>query len=61
VMEETTDGFRIAEADLELRGPGDLLGRVQSGLPPFRFADLVQDLPLVELARQLATQRLNAK
>jgi len=61
VMEETIDGFRIAEADLELRGPGDLLGRVQSGLPPFRFADLVQDLPLVELARQLATQRLNAK
>jgi ATP-dependent DNA helicase RecG len=61
VMEETTDGFRIAEADLELRGPGDLLGRAQSGLPPFKFADLVQDLPLVEQARQLATQRLNAK
>ncbi len=61
VMEETTDGFRIAEADLELRGPGDLLGRDQSGLPPFRFANLVQDLPLIEEARRLATQRLNAK
>lgn len=61
VMEETTDGFRIAEADLELRGPGDLLGRAQSGLPPFRFANLVQDLPLIEQAKQLATQRLNAK
>jgi ATP-dependent DNA helicase RecG len=61
VMEETTDGFRIAEADLDLRGPGDLLGRTQSGLPPFKFADLARDLPLVEQARQLATQRLNAK
>ncbi|MGV3753936.1 MAG: ATP-dependent DNA helicase RecG [Verrucomicrobiota bacterium] len=61
VMEETTDGFRIAEADLELRGPGDLLGRVQSGLPPFRFANLVQDLPLIEQARQLAAQRFIAK
>ncbi len=61
VMEETTDGFRIAEADLQLRGPGDLLGRAQSGLPPFRFADLVQDLPLIEQAKQLAAQRLNAK
>jgi ATP-dependent DNA helicase RecG len=61
VMEETTDGFRIAEADLELRGPGDLLGRAQSGLPPFRFANLVQDLPLIEQAKQLAAQRLNAK
>ncbi|HEY1174429.1 MAG TPA: ATP-dependent DNA helicase RecG [Verrucomicrobiae bacterium] len=61
VMEETTDGFRIAEADLELRGPGDLLGRAQSGLPPFKFANLVQDLPLVEEARRLATQRLNSK
>lgn len=61
VMEETTDGFRIAEADLELRGPGDLLGRAQSGLPPFKFANLVQDLPLVEEAKQLATRRLNAR
>src|SRR5438034_4289764 len=40
VLEETTDGFRIAEADLKLRGPGELLGHQQSGLPPFRFGDL---------------------
>lgn len=61
VMEETHDGFKIAEADLELRGPGDLLGRAQSGLPPFRFTNLVQDLPLVEEARKLAKKRLAQK
>ena len=44
VLEETTDGFRIAEADLKLRGPGELLGQQQSGLPSFRFGDLVNDL-----------------
>jgi ATP-dependent DNA helicase RecG len=50
---ETTDGFRIAEADLQLRGPGDLLGSEQSGLPPLRFANLAEDLALVERARRL--------
>ena len=54
VLEETTDGFRIAEADLKLRGPGELLGREQSGLPRFRFGDLSEDLDLIELARQVA-------
>lgn len=58
VMEETTDGFRIAEADLALRGAGDLLGKEQSGLPPFRFANLQTNLPLVEQARTLAAKRL---
>jgi len=43
VLEETNDGFRIAEADLKLRGPGELLGREQSGLPKFRFGDLAGD------------------
>ena len=57
-LEETTDGFRIAEADLELRGPGELLGQQQSGLPPFRFGDLTADLALVERARTLARQML---
>ena len=51
VLEETTDGFKIAEADLKLRGPGELLGQQQSGLPNFRFADLVNDFDLIELAR----------
>ena len=51
VLEETTDGFKIAEADLKLRGPGELLGREQSGLPDFRFGDLVEDFDLIRLAR----------
>ena len=54
VMEKTNDGFEIAEEDLRLRGPGELLGGAQSGLPPFRFADLGGDLDLVELARAQA-------
>ncbi|HLX94480.1 MAG TPA: ATP-dependent DNA helicase RecG [Verrucomicrobiae bacterium] len=53
VLEETTDGFRIAEADLKLRGPGELLGRQQSGLPRFRFGNLVDDLDLIRHARVL--------
>ncbi len=56
VLEETTDGFRIAEADLKLRGPGELLGQEQSGAPRFRFGDLSEDLSLIEQARVIATQ-----
>jgi ATP-dependent DNA helicase RecG len=54
-MLETTDGFRIADADLEIRGPGDFLGTRQSGkLPDLRFADLVRDARLVAIARDAA-------
>jgi ATP-dependent DNA helicase RecG len=53
IMEETSDGFRIAEADLQFRGPGELLGRQQSGAPPLRFGDLAHDGALVERARSL--------
>ena len=56
VLEKTTDGFEIADADLKLRGPGELLGAAQSGLPSFRFADLVEDRSLVECAREYARQ-----
>ena len=58
ILEETTDGFQIAEADLKLRGPGELLGQQQSGLPRLRFGDLVKDFDLVREARQLAAQTL---
>ncbi len=54
VLEETGDGFRIAEEDLRLRGPGELLGRQQSGAPQFRFGDLATDLDLIQQARELA-------
>ena len=50
-MEETGDGFRIAEADLGIRGPGDFFGTRQSGLPAFRVADLLRDGVLLEEAR----------
>lgn len=53
-LETTTDGFRIAEEDLKLRGPGELLGQQQSGAPRFRFGDLVTDLSLIRTARALA-------
>jgi len=47
---QTTDGFQIAEADLKLRRSGELLGKEQSGLPPFRFGNLAEDRLLVERA-----------
>jgi ATP-dependent DNA helicase RecG len=53
-MEKTLDGFKIAEADLELRGPGEFLGTRQSGLPGFKMANLVRDLTLLQDARQAA-------
>lgn len=59
-MEETTDGFRIAEVDLRLRGPGDMLGTRQSGLPEFRFVDLVADTPVIGIAREAAFAMLRA-
>ncbi len=57
VLEETTDGFVIAEADLQLRGPGELLGQTQSGETQFKFADLRRDLELAKLARELVSRQ----
>jgi ATP-dependent DNA helicase RecG len=51
IMCETNDGFRIAEVDLELRGPGEMIGTRQSGIPAFKYANLVRDRRAVELAR----------
>ena len=58
-MVRTNDGFEIAETDLRLRGPGDLLGTQQSGLPQLRIADLVEDAGLLQLARQSAMRVLD--
>jgi ATP-dependent DNA helicase RecG len=52
-MEETTDGFKLAEIDWVMRGPGDLLGVRQSGIGQFRLAELMNP-PLVELAQREA-------
>jgi len=58
VIYESTDGFEIARLDLELRGPGELLGHRQSGLPMLRFVDLERDLALLETARDRARRCL---
>lgn len=61
IMVATNDGFRIAEADLQLRGPGDLEGTQQSGLPfELHIASLSTDGPLLELARRAALEVLDA-
>ncbi|HWY31988.1 MAG TPA: ATP-dependent DNA helicase RecG [Candidatus Acidoferrum sp.] len=56
ILEESNDGFKIAEADLSLRGPGELLGQQQSGLPDLRFGNLATDLNLIRQARDLVAK-----
>jgi len=58
-LAEITDGFRIAEADLELRGPGELLGTRQAGMPRLRLAHLRQHAALLEEARRSARALLD--
>ncbi|HEX4457520.1 MAG TPA: ATP-dependent DNA helicase RecG [Polyangia bacterium] len=58
VMAETTDGFKVAEEDLRIRGPGELFGTRQAGLPRLRYADLVRDIELLKLARDQAFRLL---
>ena len=53
ILEQTNDGFKIAEADLKLRGPGELLGQDQSGSMRLRFGNLAEDLSLIRQAREL--------
>jgi ATP-dependent DNA helicase RecG len=53
-MEQTNDGFVIAEKDLELRGPGEFMGYKQSGLPDMVLADLIKDAKVLEEARNAA-------
>lgn len=57
-MEKTNDGFKVAEFDLEIRGPGEFMGAKQSGLPGFKMANLVRDFELLKLARDEAFEIL---
>jgi ATP-dependent DNA helicase RecG len=54
VMERTNDGFRIAEEDLSIRGPGDFAGVRQSGIPDLVFSDIVRDARLLGKSREIA-------
>lgn len=53
-MEKTSDGFKVAEFDLEIRGPGEFMGSKQSGLPGFKMANLVRDFDILKAARDAA-------
>jgi ATP-dependent DNA helicase RecG len=61
IMEETSDGFRIAEKDLEIRGQGEILGTRQSGVPAFRIGNIIRDLEILEEARDDAEHCLGAR
>ena len=61
IMEETNDGFKIAEKDLEIRGPGEMMGTRQAGLPEFRVANLVRDLDILQAARKEAETCVNQR
>jgi len=60
IMTTTNDGFVIAEKDLELRGPGDIEGTKQSGVLNFKLASIVQDRPLLDIARNMAASLLES-
>lgn len=57
-MEKTNDGFKVAEFDLQIRGPGEFMGSKQSGLPGFKMANLVRDVELLKIARDYAFEIL---
>lgn len=61
IMEETSDGFKIAEKDLEMRGPGEMMGTRQSGIPAFRVGNLVRDYSILEAARRDADYLLTTR
>ncbi len=58
IMCDTSDGFLIAEKDLELRGSGDFFGTMQHGLPEFKIANLFQDMPILKMVQGVATKIL---
>ena len=59
-MTKTNDGFEIAEVDLRLRGPGDIMGTQQSGVLNLKIADVVKDKDILQTARYYAKKILNA-
>ncbi len=59
-MKDTTDGYKIADIDLQLRGPGNFFGREQSGLPPMKVADLADDADILGEVDELAAEILKA-
>jgi ATP-dependent DNA helicase RecG len=61
IMEETNDGFKIAEKDLEIRGPGEMMGTRQSGMPAFRIGHPLRDLPILEAAKREAKYLLSVR
>lgn len=61
IMEETSDGFKLAEKDLEIRGPGEVMGTRQSGLPTFRVGNIVRDYAILEAAKREADHLLTAR
>ena len=61
IMEEMSDGFELSEQDLILRGPGDFFGVEQHGLPPFKIANLYQDMDLLQTATEAANKILENK
>ena len=60
IMSSTSDGFKISEEDLRLRGPGDFFGSRQHGLPPLKIADIAADMKTVELTKRIAADMLEA-
>ncbi|HKG22574.1 MAG TPA: ATP-dependent DNA helicase RecG [Blastocatellia bacterium] len=61
IMEETGDGFKVAEKDLELRGPGEVMGTRQSGVPVFRVGNIIRDYALLEAAKREADYMLSVR
>ncbi|MEQ1763603.1 MAG: DNA helicase RecG, partial [Pyrinomonadaceae bacterium] len=61
IMEETSDGFKIAEKDLEIRGQGEIFGTRQSGVQLFKIANIIRDIEILDLARTAAEKLLTTQ
>lgn len=60
IISSTSNGFKLSEEDLKLRGQGDLFGKAQSGIPEFRLGDLVNDYNTMVVAQNVARQLVKA-